>query len=400
MTHDVDSIVQEAEKTQHDIQRYLRDVADWFHEREGEVFERGDAATAVSNELDLDITLVHKVFHNLIADLVDPIVQIVTPNKHFVGIIEFEELQGAYGYMHFDDLAGRQRRVVCAQCVNEATYDTEVTHATAGDRHGSFDADATYDELLSAIHDHYDTAHSVIPDDIETGATLASGTTIAGNAAFHAGNDGAGSGLAAEAVLGSNGEELKFTGNGDSGFEVVFPNNTSLAVGAAAIGSVAEEATALENNTRQNLGEFLALVDTGATIEVEVGGVRTTGSPSDIAFHPNLTREKFAKGVSTGFIANDAARKSLLLNNAQTSAERALASIRILEFSSGLSTLQNEFSDSDLTSLTQPNLDIFTEYPEAMFNNAAQLNNAKETFVFDAIAASTDATQAFTSYEV
>jgi hypothetical protein len=34
-----------------------------------------------------------------------------------------------------------------------------------------------------------------------------------------------------------------------------------------------------------------------------------------------------------------------------------------------------------------------------MFNNAAQLNTTKETFVFDAIAASTDATQAFTSYQ-
>jgi len=49
--------------------------------------------------------------------------------------------------------------------------------------------------------------------------------------------------------------------------------------------------------------------------------------------------------------------------------------------------------------LTQPDLDVFENYPESMFNNAAQLNTAKETFVFDAIAASTDATQALTSYQ-
>jgi hypothetical protein len=61
--------------------------------------------------------------------------------------------------------------------------------------------------------------------------------------------------------------------------------------------------------------------------------------------------------------------------------------------------LQNEFSDGDVTGQTQPDLDKFNRYPESMFNNATLLNNAKETFVFNAIDASADATAAFTSFQ-
>jgi len=39
-----------------------------------------------------------------------------------------------------------------------------------------------------------------VPEDVATGATLASGTTIGGNTAFHKGNDGSGSGLTADGV--------------------------------------------------------------------------------------------------------------------------------------------------------------------------------------------------------
>jgi hypothetical protein len=97
-------------------------------------------------------------------------------------------------------------------------------------------------------------------------------------------------------------------------------------------------------------------------------------------------------------ISLESDRISLLLDNNQSDAQKALSLISSLELSNGLSAAQN-MSDGDVTGLTQPDLDLFENYPESMFNNAAQLNTAKETFVFDAIAASTDATQAFTSYQ-
>lgn len=51
--------------------------------------------------------------------------------------------------------------------------------------------------------------HDLFDDEVTTGATLDSGTTIGGNKAYHFGNDGQGSGLDAETV---NGKEIATTG--------------------------------------------------------------------------------------------------------------------------------------------------------------------------------------------
>jgi len=67
---------------------------------------------------------------------------------------------------------------------------------------GSFGDGASWDELVAGIHQHYEQAHDSVPEDVETGATLASGTTIGGNSAFHQGNDGSGSGLTADTLRG------------------------------------------------------------------------------------------------------------------------------------------------------------------------------------------------------
>jgi len=162
------------------------------------------------------------------------------------------------------------------------------------------------------------------------------------------------------------------------------------------IDSVAETAQALDDGTRADLGTFLAGID-GDFVGV-AGGVLATIDAVTVATHPNLTRESFGKGAvhpNAGTIPN---RKDILLNNQQSDEEIALSIISALEFADCLSAVQS-MTDNEVTSLTQPDLDVFENYPESMFNNAAQLNTAKETFVFDAIAASTDATQAFTSYE-
>jgi hypothetical protein len=119
---------------------------------------------------------------------------------------------------------------------------------------------------------------------------------------------------------------------------------------------------------------------------------------SSVVFNGNFTRERYGKAAVSDNITLDVDRRSLLLDNAQTEAQKALSFISALEFSNGLTAVQN-MSDSDVTSRDQPDLDVFENYPESMFNNTAQLNDTKETFVFDAIAASTDATQAFASYE-
>jgi hypothetical protein len=190
MTIDATEIIDEADEQLGEWQEYLRPAAEYFHENEGKLFERREALDAICTKLNIEKRLAQSVVSGLVGDTVDPVIQVPKEGSRYVGVVEYEEFDGAYGYVSFHDSLGKRRRVICQKCVNEATVDTEVTHATAGDPKGSFGKSASYEELVAGIHEHYDNAHDVVPSDIETGASLASGTTIGGNTAYHFGNDG------------------------------------------------------------------------------------------------------------------------------------------------------------------------------------------------------------------
>lgn len=130
-----------------------------------------------------------------------------------------------------------------------------------------------------------------------------------------------------------------------------------------------------------------------------INQTQITEPVSGITFNKNFSRERFGRAAVQDNVTLDSDKKSLLLNGNQTSAQKALAFIACLEFDNGLRVLQNNFTDTDVTGQTQPDLDKFNRYPESMFNNASLLNTAKETFVFDAINASQDATDALASFE-
>ena len=209
MTYDATEILEQAESEQQNILKHTRDAADWFHDREGELFKQEEARDRLADDLNVDDDVAQSLIAELVGDDVDPIVQARAQGVKYVGVAEFKEFDGAYGYLDYHDLYGKRRRVICAQCVHEATHDREVTHATAADPEGSYGPDATYSELLSGIHDHYEDAHDEIPENVETGASLVSGTTIGGNTAWHAGNDGGGSNLNADMVDGNHASDLK-----------------------------------------------------------------------------------------------------------------------------------------------------------------------------------------------
>jgi len=195
-----ENILTDVETTHERVSPHIRECANVFHDNEGELFTRTEAVELLTEAVDIDATIAREVLAQLVGDTVDPIVQIVDQGQKYVGVIEFHEFDGAYGYINYDDQFGQGKRVVCQQCVNDATLDSEVTHATENDPMGSFGDGASWDELVAGIHQHYEQAHDSVPEDVETGATLASGTTIGGNSAFHQGNDGSGSGLAADGV--------------------------------------------------------------------------------------------------------------------------------------------------------------------------------------------------------
>jgi hypothetical protein len=230
MTHEATEILEQAETEHSRVYDHLRDAADWFHDREGEMFERAEARDALADDLDVDDGVAQSLIAELVGDDVDPITQASVNRTKYVGVAEYKEFDGAYGYLDYHDIQGKRKRVICAQCVHEATYDTEVTHATAGDPEGSFSPNASYSELLEGVHDHYEKVHDgVIPSTVEPGASLVSGTTIGGNTAWHAGNDGDGSGLDADTVDGVESDNLgthEFSGLND--IHIIASGNTDV----------------------------------------------------------------------------------------------------------------------------------------------------------------------------
>lgn len=187
-TYDPDEILTGAETELEEVQDSIRAAANWFHEHEGKMFERREAIDRLQEHLDVREELAQRLVSNLVSDTVDPVVQATNDSGRFVGVVEYDEYDGVYTYLDYHDVFGKRKRAVCAQCVKEATVDTEVTHATENDPNGSFSGGASYEQLVTAVHNHYEQEHNVVPQDVETGASLATNTTIGGNTAYHTGN--------------------------------------------------------------------------------------------------------------------------------------------------------------------------------------------------------------------
>jgi len=190
---DAEKVIEQAKEEKQRERDLLRPVAEWFHEREGKLFTRQEAVDLLVDELSAnDERLLNRVVANLATDRVDPVQNVVTDDGKYVGVLDYGEHSFWYEYVEVDDVHGRMNVGVCAQCVSEASSDAEVARGCG-----------TTEELAERIADHYSDEHSESPDSVETGATLVSGTTIAGNSAINSANDGVGSGLDADTFRGS-----------------------------------------------------------------------------------------------------------------------------------------------------------------------------------------------------
>jgi len=159
----------------------LKKVANWFHDREGELFTVDE--TPFTREEIVQV----------VNDSVDPVQQVMVDGDKYIGVISYDEHDGWYEYTRWDDAAGEVNMGVCAKCVAEASSVDEVSR-TIGDN---------TDIAKEKFENHYLDEHTVKPDEIETGATLLSGTTINSNEAIHPGMDGTGSGVDADFVKGN-----------------------------------------------------------------------------------------------------------------------------------------------------------------------------------------------------
>jgi len=201
-------VIEDTEEEQYLAQSQIRKVADWFHNNQGELFPREEAVEKISDDVELEVPdhLTHKSFisqliGDLVGDHVDPVQLIQNANAKYVGIIDYDEHSTYYTYDEYHDIEGKYKRGVCAACIHESSKSSEPFSRHTGNFGNSPYGDE--DQLAEEIGIHVEAVHSGEDVEVETGATLASGTTIAGNTSFHAGNDGSASGLSADDVDGS-----------------------------------------------------------------------------------------------------------------------------------------------------------------------------------------------------
>ncbi|WP_158058271.1 hypothetical protein [Halorussus halophilus] len=184
---DAAAVLERAESERKHVRSLLRDAATVFHEREGDLFPRPEAVALLAEELDSSRETADRVLSGLVGDAVDPVVQLSADGERNVGVIDYHEHEFWYGYTDYHDIDGQRKKGVCAQCVAEASTDDEVVYVAEGE--GEFTEGATWDAIEARLQTHFERAHPTVEAvDVQTGATLASGSTIAGNAIIHTGN--------------------------------------------------------------------------------------------------------------------------------------------------------------------------------------------------------------------
>jgi len=197
-----------------------------FHE----AYTRGDglvtreaATDAIADRYNWTRDRAVGAIRSLVSDTLDPVQLVVSDDQRYVGIIDYEPSQehGGYGFEEYDDVQGRRKVVVCGKCVEEYDTASEPFRVVEGvGRHGD---GCDYEPLFEHLGEHYSAAHTDGAEAVEVGASLVSGTTVAGNTAFHAGNDGSGSGLDSDTVDGKDAGDLgggTWNEDGNSPFRV------------------------------------------------------------------------------------------------------------------------------------------------------------------------------------
>lgn len=215
---DPESLIEEVNEKKKKDKQNAEIVLKWFIERSGEMFEWEDCIDSISEDLDINREETSRAIIELTDDSVDPVQMVPLPDKRYVGCLDYIEGEGWYGFEEYHAKYGRRKNVVCAKCVSEGMEVSDVFNPVDGE--GRFHVDApdiedmtpeekkklsttsgepsgaSYEELSEIIKDHYEERHPETEmEDIEVGASLASGTTINSQTAWHDGNVSGGSNI-------------------------------------------------------------------------------------------------------------------------------------------------------------------------------------------------------------
>jgi len=187
MGRDPQSIIETADQ-ERELRSELGEKAlKWFLDQDGLV-PFSEAVKNIQEQLDLSYERAATAVTSLTDDSVDPVQSVNARGQQWVGVIDFQVFQkeGGYGYQEYNDVHGARRTVVCGKCVEEQRAPADCFRAVSGvGRHGP---NVNYASLLNHLTEHYTNAHEEGPETVTIGASLVSGTTIAGNTSLHNGN--------------------------------------------------------------------------------------------------------------------------------------------------------------------------------------------------------------------
>jgi len=193
---DATEVIEQSEQEKQEVYSYVDDVAEYFIERDGELFEVDEAVQDVSDEFGVSQRVASQILRELYSDIVDPVIRVPRSGTSYVGVVEYVERDGWYGYIHYDDIDGKVRRGVCAKDVLEGVKDSEVGYA---DR----DPSVGWDEIDEVFEEYYNDAYPDVDRtevNVEVGASLLSGTTVGGNTVSIDGHDHTGESINPQSV--------------------------------------------------------------------------------------------------------------------------------------------------------------------------------------------------------
>jgi len=372
---DPDEVISKASLEKDAIQDNIREVADWFHDNEGDMFKRDDVIDTLSEQVNIECpdhieleTFTNKLMSSLVGDHVDPVQQISNMQGKYVGVIQYDEHDGFYTFKEYHDIEGEYVRGVCAGCVHQSTKSSEPFTRHTGN-FGNEPIDGSIGELCEVMKTHVDTVHEDV-ENIETGATLASGTTISSNTAYHAGNDGVGSGLSADDVDGS---EPPFA-NSDLSNSLVTVANNSVSLGGS---------------TNVN---YVDLNDTGNSFPIpnsDLINSSITVNGSAVSLGGSVSVSGYTDSDAISAINNDTGHGSTASHNYYTDSE-AVSAVNAQNFLSvnisGDSDTVDGWDKADIQNWVNNNADV----PNADYaDNAGFATNAGDADTVDGQDAST-----------
>ena len=175
MSIKAEKVINKSSEEREELYKQIRGAAKYFHQKEGKMFTQKEASKTLQKKLDIKPNQANQLITELVEDKVDPVIQIKNSKGTFVGVTEYREFEGAYGYLDYHDIKGKRKKVVCAQCVQKTEKHSKPFYTTAKK------PETKYKQLVDKIKKHYKKQHTKQPKRVKTGATLAAGTTIAGN---------------------------------------------------------------------------------------------------------------------------------------------------------------------------------------------------------------------------